>query len=120
MFGFGHKFRPGGRVRLGPISSAPDLHRLGEGAQDYLGIAPPLARDWGQYQTFFSGNQIPGTGYNTEGVYTYGNMSLNATPGRWSGFNQLKGGAINHQVGSVTVGDILDRLRAAWSSTQGG
>lgn len=113
---FQRVFRGGGPTQLGQIASHPDPHRLGA-YQDFLGIVPPYTRDWGQYQTFWNGNQYPGMTFGaSQQVYPYAAIRHDV-PGTAS-FAQLRGGAINQQVGSVSIGRLLDKMRAAWASQQ--
>lgn len=115
MFG-SRPFRSGRPVAIGAISSRPDAHRLGA-YQDFLGIVPPFTRDWGNYQTFWNGNQYPGLTFHTN-QYHYPYAAIRVDVPGTATFAQLRGGAINRQVGSVSMARVIDRMRAAWASHQ--
>lgn len=114
---FGRIFRGGRPTAMRPIAGQPDLHRLGEGPNDFMGLVPPVIRYWGNYQTFWAGDQIPGTGFNTS-QYTYGNQTIRAQSPGLASQRQLSGGSVAQQLGAVSVGNLIDRMRAAWASTQ--
>jgi hypothetical protein len=109
-------FRSGRPVPQAPITWRTDEHRLG-GSPDFLGITPPYTRDWSQYQTFWNGNQYPGFGWN-QGQYTYPYAAIRKDVPGTASFNHLRGGSVSEQVGSVTVARLLDKMRAAWASSQ--
>ncbi len=114
---FGQRIFRGGRpTRLGPIESHPDPHRMTD-QPDLLGITPPYTRDWGQYQTFWNGNQYPGMGFN-QAQYQYPQTVVQQNVPGTATFQQMRGGAISRQVGAVTIGQLLDKMRAAWASSQ--
>ena len=113
---FRHLFRSGRPTPLAPIQWRTDMHRL-EGSPDYLGITVPYTRDWSQYQTFWNGNQYPGFGFD-QSQYTYPYAAIRKDVPGTATFAQLRGGALDQQVGSVTIARLLDKMRAAWASSQ--
>lgn len=118
MFGLNRRgMRSGRPTPLRPIGSAPDLHRLGA-YPDHLDIVPPFTRDWGQYQTFWRGNQLPDEHFNqTQYTYAYGAIRKDR-PGMAT-FRQLHAGTLNRQVGGVSMSRLLDKMRQAWGASQG-
>ena len=110
MWPFSSPYRSGSPTRLGPVAGMPDPHRWEVADAEHMGILPPSVRDWGQYQTYFRGNQYPS--FRLSQQYTYTNGAYPHYPQQ----NTLRGGSISQQIGAVSVARLLDKMRAAWAS----
>lgn len=104
---YGRPAGPGDRAPLTTYGSKPSINRL-EGNDLQTWVEPV---DFGNlYQTYWQGNQLPGSYIQTAPHVWYANIGNSDNVAGW----QRAGGAFGKQLGAAPTANLIARWHALW------